>query len=84
MPKPWPEKPLAMNSNESRELVKLAEKAGVVHAIDFNYRYMPLVQQARAVTAELAKNAFHNVAYVAGTFEDLVAGLGEAPFAAIP
>ena len=41
------EKPLAMNSNESRELVKLAEQAGVVHAIDFNYRYMPLVQQAR-------------------------------------
>ncbi|TWU28203.1 Gfo/Idh/MocA family protein [Bythopirellula polymerisocia] len=41
------EKPLAMNSTESRELVKLAEAAGVVHAIDFNYRYMPLVQQAR-------------------------------------
>jgi len=41
------EKPLAMNSTESRELVKLADKAGVVNAIDFNYRYMPLVQQAR-------------------------------------
>ncbi len=41
------EKPLAMNSTESRELVRLAEAAGVVHAIDFNYRYMPLVQQAR-------------------------------------
>jgi predicted dehydrogenase len=41
------EKPLAMDSNESRELVRLAEASGVVHAIDFNYRYMPLVQQAR-------------------------------------
>jgi len=41
------EKPLAMNSGESRELVRLAQQAGVVHAIDFNYRYMPLVQQAR-------------------------------------
>jgi predicted dehydrogenase len=41
------EKPLAMNSDESRELVRLAEASGVVHAIDFNYRYMPLVQQAR-------------------------------------
>ena len=41
------EKPLAMNSDESRELVKLADQAGVVHAIDFNYRYMPLVQQAK-------------------------------------
>jgi len=45
------EKPLAMNSRESRELVKLANAAGVVHAIDFNYRYMPLVQQARAMCA---------------------------------
>jgi len=41
------EKPLAMNTAESSELVRLAEEAGVVHAIDFNYRYMPLVQQAR-------------------------------------
>ena len=43
------EKPLAMNSTESKELVRLAAKAGVVNAIDFNYRYMPLVQQARAM-----------------------------------
>jgi len=41
------EKPLAMNTEESRELVRLAERAGVIHAIDFNYRYMPLVEQAR-------------------------------------
>ncbi|MCH8840816.1 MAG: Gfo/Idh/MocA family oxidoreductase [Planctomycetes bacterium] len=41
------EKPLAISSDQSRELVRLAEQAGVVHAIDFNYRYMPLVQQAR-------------------------------------
>lgn len=41
------EKPLAMTSTESRELVRLANEAGVVNAIDFNYRYMPLVQQAR-------------------------------------
>ena len=40
------EKPLAMNSGESRELVRLAKDAGVVNAINFNYRYMPLVQQA--------------------------------------
>ncbi|MBL9165739.1 MAG: Gfo/Idh/MocA family oxidoreductase [Planctomycetaceae bacterium] len=43
------EKPLAMNSTESRELVKRVEKAGVINAINFNYRYMPLVQQARAM-----------------------------------
>src|SRR5262245_52302355 len=40
------EKPLAMTSAESRELVRLAKETGVVNAINFNYRYMPLVQQA--------------------------------------
>lgn len=43
------EKPLAMDSAQSRELVRLAQSAGVTHAINFNYRYMPLVQQARAM-----------------------------------
>jgi rhodanese-related sulfurtransferase len=33
--------------------------------------------QARAVTVELAKNAFHNVAYFPGTLDDLVAASGE-------
>ena len=41
------EKPLAMTTKESKELVKLAAKAGVVNAIDFNYRYYPLVQEAK-------------------------------------
>jgi predicted dehydrogenase len=43
------EKPLAMNTKESKELVTLAARAGVVNAIDFNYRYYPLVQEARAM-----------------------------------
>lgn len=43
------EKPLAMTSKESKKLVEIAAKTGVVNAIDFNYRYMPLVQQARAM-----------------------------------
>ena len=42
------EKPLAMTTRESNELVALAAKAGVVNAIDFNYRYYPLVQEAKA------------------------------------
>jgi predicted dehydrogenase len=41
------EKPLAMTTRESKELVKLAAKSGVVNAIDFNYRYYPLVQEAK-------------------------------------
>jgi len=45
------EKPLAMTTVESIQLVKLAAKAGVVNAIDFNYRYYPLVQEAKAMVA---------------------------------
>ena len=39
--------------------------------------------QAVATTAEVAKNAFHNVSYFAGTLDDLVAGLGEQPTIAL-
>jgi rhodanese-related sulfurtransferase len=38
-------------------------------------------EQARAVAAELAKNAFHNVAFFDGTLHELVAGLGESSIA---
>jgi len=41
------EKPLAMNSRESRALVKAAARAGVENAVDFNYRMYPLVQEMR-------------------------------------
>ncbi len=60
------EKPLAMNSVESSELVRLAEAAGVVHAIDFNYRYMPLVQQARLMCQ--AKNDVGRVLAIHGSY----------------
>lgn len=46
------EKPLAMNSNESSELVRLAKESGLIHAVAFNYRYYPLMQHAR----QLVKN----------------------------
>ena len=46
------EKPLTMTSAESGELVRLARDAGVVTAINFNYRGYPLVQQARAMVAK--------------------------------
>lgn len=41
------EKPLAMNSNESSELLKFAREKGVVHCLCHNMRYYPLVKQAR-------------------------------------
>jgi predicted dehydrogenase len=43
------EKPLAMSSAESKELVRLAKESGRIHAVDFNYRYYPLIQHARAM-----------------------------------
>jgi len=41
------EKPLAMNSAESSELVKLAKDAQRVNAVNFNIRFYPLSHQAR-------------------------------------
>jgi predicted dehydrogenase len=41
------EKPLAMTSEESEELVELAERSGLVHCTNFNIRFYPLVQEAR-------------------------------------
>ena len=41
------EKPLAMNTRQSAELVKLAKESGKVNAVNFNIRFYPLAQQAR-------------------------------------
>lgn len=41
------EKPLAMNTHESAELVKLAAATNRVNAVNFNIRFYPLAQQAR-------------------------------------
>ncbi len=41
------EKPLAMNSRESAELLRLTKETGKVHAVDFNYRFYPLNQETR-------------------------------------
>ncbi|MEW6650883.1 MAG: Gfo/Idh/MocA family oxidoreductase [Chloroflexota bacterium] len=43
------EKPLAMNTQESTELVRLAKETGRVNAVNFNIRMYPLVQQARSL-----------------------------------
>ena len=41
------EKPLAMNSQESADLVRIAKKTSKVNVINFNIRFYPMVQQAR-------------------------------------
>lgn len=43
------EKPLAMDSQEASALTDLAERQGVIVAVNFAYRYYPMVQQARAM-----------------------------------
>jgi predicted dehydrogenase len=43
------EKPLAMNSTESADLVRIAQKIGKVNVINFNIRFYPMVQQARTM-----------------------------------
>jgi predicted dehydrogenase len=59
------EKPLAMTTKESKELVALAAKAGVVNAIDFNYRYYPLVQEAKA---RVEAGQFGDLFHVTGSY----------------
>jgi predicted dehydrogenase len=46
------EKPLAMTAAESARLVALAAETGVVNATNFNIRYYPLNQHARALIAD--------------------------------
>jgi predicted dehydrogenase len=45
------DKPLAMNAADACRLLAAAREARVVHAVTFNYRGNPLVQQARAMIA---------------------------------
>jgi predicted dehydrogenase len=41
------EKPLALDSTQSAELVELAERSGLVHCTNFNISFYPQVQEAR-------------------------------------
>jgi predicted dehydrogenase len=54
------DKPLAMTAAEAKQLLDAATKAGIVHAVTFNYRGNPLVQQARDLIArgEIGKPTF--------------------------
>jgi len=55
------EKPLALTAAESRELVELADAAGVVHCTNFMARFYPLVQQARSLLNEGSLGEIWNV-----------------------
>jgi predicted dehydrogenase len=43
------EKPLALNLADGREILEAAEKAGIKHAVCFNYRFLPAVQLAKSI-----------------------------------
>jgi predicted dehydrogenase len=55
------EKPLAMTSEQSAELLELAERSGLVHCTNFNIRFYPQVHQARALVRSGAVGAVWNV-----------------------
>jgi predicted dehydrogenase len=46
------EKPLAVTSAESADLLRVAEQSGRVHAVNFNLRFYPVVQHLRGLVAE--------------------------------
>ena len=59
------EKPLAMDTSESSELVKLAKETGLVNAVNFMIRYYPLSQHA----CSLVKNGqLGNIYSVQGSY----------------
>jgi predicted dehydrogenase len=49
------EKPLALTSSESAELLELAERSALIHCTNFNIRFYPMVQEARARARELGQ-----------------------------
>ena len=55
------EKPLAMTSEQSGELLALARGSGLVHCTNFNIRFYPQAQQARALVSAGALGAVWNV-----------------------
>src|SRR3979411_2331653 len=46
------EKPLAMTSAESADLLRLAESSGLVHATNFNIRFYPLCQHVHQMVRD--------------------------------
>jgi len=46
------EKPLAMNAAEAKKMYRAVEKAGVKHAVGFNYRFVPAIAFAKKMIDE--------------------------------
>jgi len=59
------EKPLAMNSDESAELVRLAANSNVACGVNYNIRYYPLCQEA---ADRVCNGVVGNVYHVTGSY----------------
>jgi predicted dehydrogenase len=59
------EKPLAMNSTESAELVRIARESGRAAAVSYNLRYYPLSHEAMA---RVKSDSFGDVLHVVGSY----------------
>jgi predicted dehydrogenase len=59
------DKPLALTAVEAREMRDYARAAGIVNAVAFNYRFCPMVEQARAM---VAGGEIGNVRFVHGHY----------------
>ncbi len=59
------EKPLAMNSQQSAELVELAAKSGCVAGVAYNIRFYPLCHEA---AAQVADGSVGEVLHVTGSY----------------
>jgi predicted dehydrogenase len=59
------EKPLAVDSRQTAELLALAERSGRVHATNFNVRFYPQCQHARALVGD---GALGDVRLVTGSY----------------
>lgn len=59
------EKPLAMNSVESRQLVELAKQSDVVAGVAYNVRFYPLCHET---AARVSGNEFGDVLHITGSY----------------
>jgi predicted dehydrogenase len=59
------EKPLAMAASDSAGLVELAERSGLVNAVNFNIRFYPLHQHVREL---VASGALGDIRFVTGRY----------------
>ncbi len=55
------EKPLAMDTNESAELVRLAQKTGLVAGVNYNLRFYPLNVEAKQRVIDGELGSVHSV-----------------------